>query len=173
AERGAPDREAGALAYARGTLTAERLRAAASDPCLAHQRGCPPEEHGGREIAALDAADLRVPEIERDQIGRRARNDPGRSETEAACTVARETTPERRRRSAVPVGDEDVAPAAQPARAPLRLARLLEGIQAYIRVGAARDRHVALPELGRRQEAVTEIGLGRRTRTDRGARPGQ
>ena len=87
---------------------------------------------------------------------------PGAAQAEAAGAVTGEAAPERRRRACVAVGHEHVAAPALAARAALGLAGLLERIEADVGVGAERDRHAALPQLGGRQEAVAEVGLGRR-----------
>ena len=101
-------------------------------------------------------------EVERDQVGGGARRDLRRRQAQAAGAVVGEAAPERRRRALVAGGDEHVAATAQAARAALGLAGLLEGVEAHVRIGAERDRHASLPELGGRQEAVAEIGLGGR-----------
>ncbi len=84
--------------------------------------------------------------------------------------LVRQAAPERRRGARVAGGDQHVAATALAARAALRLARLLERVEAHVRVGAERDRHAAPPELGGGQEAVAEVGLGGRAGTDGGAR---
>ena len=108
------------------------------------------------------AADVGVLQVEGCQVGGRARGDSRSGQAEAVRAVDRQAAPERRRRARVAVVHEHVAAAALAARAALRLAGLLERIEADVGVGAERDPDAALPELLRRQEAVAEVGLGRR-----------
>ena len=194
----APNRATGlataffALALARPglTLTGRRARLCARDrrSLRAHsaQAAGEPATQVSRTSAAVPlkrtaaarwrastAADLGVLEVERDEIGGSAGDDARRGEAEAARAVLGEAAPERRRRARVAGGHEHVAPPAQPARAPLALAGLLERIQAHVGVGAERHRHAALPQLGGGQEAVAEVGLGRRARAHRRAGLGQ
>ena len=97
----------------------------------------------------------------RDRPARPAAIAAGSSPSDAAA-VDGQALPQRARRAVLSRAYEDVPPAGLAAREALGLARLLERVEAGVRVGAERHRHAARPQPGRRQEAVAEVRLGAR-----------
>src|SRR4051794_5691668 len=113
-----------------------------------------------REIAGLDAAQVRVVEVDRD----RARV----VEAERGAAVRDELAPQVAGR-----GEQGVARLALAARAGLELAHLLERVDAHLRVAADRQAHASVAVAHCGEEAVAEVALGRRARDDDRARLGQ
>src|SRR5712692_1409858 len=68
---------------------------------------------------------------------------------------------------------DDVPAAGLPARDPLELAELLQGIDAHVGVGTDRDRDAALEQALDRREAVAEVRFGRGAEANTGTGVGQ
>ena len=102
-------------------------------------------------VARVDAAQRLVLEVDLDL---RPRLEPER----AAALVGAEAEQ--------PLGREDAARPRLAAGDPLELAQLLERVDADVRVGADAERDPAMLDPRGREEAVREIGLGRRAGAD-------
>ena len=96
----------------------------------------------------------------------RATRGRGRSRSPATPRARARASALVRAEAEEPLGREDAAPTGLTAGDPLELAELLERVDPHVRVGADRKRDPAVLDSGRREEAVREVGLGRRAGAD-------
>jgi hypothetical protein len=157
----APERAAEVAALLRGaTLAAHPCLLEAAAVTGGHQR----IQHG---MGPLGAGEPRVGPVERDDVGIGADLDGADRLAKRRRAAARQPAPQRRAQ-AIGVRETATAPGQQPL-AVLQPAQLLGRVDAHVAVGAQREAPARGRKLGRREQAVAQVGLGQRAEHHRRA----